>query len=71
MTALKTLQYFSYIESGVTVLIVVLIANIKLFGKYIIFNLADLSKTYSREEARLADEQNHALKLLIFAKKFF
>ena len=43
---MTTLQFFTYVESGVTPLIVVLIANIELFGKYINFNLVDCSKTY-------------------------
>lgn len=37
-------------ESGVTLLIVVLIANIELFGKDIIFNVADSFNTYCWEE---------------------
>lgn len=38
------------VESGVTLLIIVLIANIELFGKDTIFNVADSFNTYCREE---------------------
>ena len=47
---MKALQFFLYIESGVTILVVVLIGNIESFSKDIIFNLADCTKTYIGEE---------------------
>ena len=60
-------------------LIVILIANMELFAKDVIFNLVDSTKTYDRIEPAkslmsctpIRQAEAHFLKLLIPAKKFF
>ena len=46
---MMTLYFFSFTESRVTILIVVTIENIELFGRDNYFSLENRTKTYGRE----------------------
>ena len=51
MRALKAHKFFSFVESCMIVMMVVLIANIEPFDEDVIFYLADRRNTYSTRQA--------------------